>query len=648
MCGQEQARASSEERPASPRRDALATIIAVLLAVLVFATAVAVDPRAEAAFYAPKRFISLGGAALLSIILLAGASGARSPAASGHRLRGSGGALIWLLLVGVTGALISVALSPRRILAMDSLRAGALIALMLPIGASRALDHPRGALWVWALTAAGLLNGAAFALQRHGMFPLLDAQAIAGRAGTGGFAGNEGQLAAELALTTLLVLGHASARRNRMARIALAIVGACLAAFLLACASLTATLAVATGGAVFIAVRFGRRAALPVAVFALLAMVVATAVFAPLRTRAEEAAQAIRSGDWNRATTSRLAPWAAAAALVAQRPLVGFGPGTFGSEYVGARLQAELFLHKRLLIPKITATFDSAHNEYLQAAAELGLVTTAAVVAAIALLVAGLARGCVRSELCRAHDVALLLPAIIAGLVLALAWFPLRQPAACMTLLLVCGRAGRLVAPRLLPAGGVNRGLRVGLAALLALAFLPELDRYRAERKLYAGTTAVRSALLAERSGARSRELLALGRQTPAAVGPHLPGNPGPLLTAGAALLAARDPAAALEIYGHALAEGERAETVLNLGRAYAMLDHRPEALAAFVRAVWVNPELLADCPAAARPLVSMEIYRLTALLEQGRLKSPPPLPLHTGAAVARPRREQSSDSRGQ
>ena len=94
----------------------------------------------------------------------------------------------------------------------------------------------------------------------------------------------------------------------------------------------------------------------------------------------------------------------------------------------------------------------------------------------------------------------------------------------------------------------------------------------------------------------------------------------------GAAELVAGAPERALSAYRAALELGDRAEIHLNLGRAWAMLDRREAAFAAFVRSVWINPELLEALPAAARPLVERELARLTGLLAEGRLEGPPRL----------------------
>ena len=106
-----------------------------------------------------------------------------------------------------------------------------------------------------------------------------------------------------------------------------------------------------------------------------------------------------------------------------------------------------------------------------------------------------------------------------------------------------------------------------------------------------------------------------------------LPADPRPVLAAGAIELVAKKPQDALAHYRDAMVLGERAETDLNAGRALAMLDQRPEALAAFVRAGWLSPYIVLSMPTAAQPLVQQETARLEEKLRAGELSAPPPLP---------------------
>ena len=88
-----------------------------------------------------------------------------------------------------------------------------------------------------------------------------------------------------------------------------------------------------------------------------------------------------------------------------------------------------------------------------------------------------------------------------------------------------------------------------------------------------------------------------------------------------------RQPERALEYYRAALATGERAEIDLNLGRAYGLARSRESAMAAFLRAGWISPEILGALAEPVREPVLAEIARLERELRAGRLSAPPPLP---------------------
>lgn len=162
--------------------------------------------------------------------------------------------------------------------------------------------------------------------------------------------------------------------------------------------------------------------------------------------------------------------------------------------------------------------------------------------------------------------------------------------------------------------------LRIGAVIAMGLAIWPEVGRYVAERELHEA----RSAVLVGGSDAR----LEWGRAKAMDAAARIPEDSRGLLIAGGALLLARRPADGFELYRRAFLLGERAEIDLNLGRAYAMLDRRKEAFAAFVRTIWVNPLLIDDLPRAAQPLVVAEVARLEALLRSGGLKQAPAIQL--------------------
>jgi len=163
------------------------------------------------------------------------------------------------------------------------------------------------------------------------------------------------------------------------------------------------------------------------------------------------------------------------------------------------------------------------------------------------------------------------------------------------------------------------------VAALVALV-LPELSRYRAERRVGFATNAFRALL--ERAGdpETARNILEVGALALSSSG-ALPGDPRPWMLVGSSFLVTGQPERALEFYREAFATGERAEIDLNLGRAYGQLHRGESERAAYVRAGWVSPDILASLPEAARTDAQAEIARWSAALSEGRLEAPPPLP---------------------
>ncbi len=171
----------------------------------------------------------------------------------------------------------------------------------------------------------------------------------------------------------------------------------------------------------------------------------------------------------------------------------------------------------------------------------------------------------------------------------------------------------------------VARGLLLTVA--LAFGLAPEFPRYRAERELRVASDALRLVVsrpadVADPPGALER-IGAVANSAASA----LPYDPRPWILAGSARLVAWQPDRALEHYRKALALGERAETDLNLARAYEALGETQKASGAYMRAGWISPVLLPLLlPDVAAPITA-EVARLEAELKAGRLKAPPPLP---------------------
>ena len=167
-----------------------------------------------------------------------------------------------------------------------------------------------------------------------------------------------------------------------------------------------------------------------------------------------------------------------------------------------------------------------------------------------------------------------------------------------------------------------------GLLLVLALAALvaPEFARYRAERRVGYATASFRSLLDRAGDPETAQNIQIVGALALSTTG-ALPGDPRPWMLVGSSFLVTGQPERALEFYREAFATGERAEIDINLGRGYGMLRRADSAEAAYVRAGWVSPDILATLPDAERGKAQAEIARLSSLLAEGKLDSPPPLP---------------------
>ncbi|HTD52548.1 MAG TPA: O-antigen ligase family protein [Thermoanaerobaculia bacterium] len=432
-----------EKRP----RDLSARIAAGSLAVAFLGAGLAVDSGADASFDAPKRltallFIGLAAAALSF-------SRWQNPFAredfSSPRdwtLLLAGGALLW--------ALFSAFLSPHRTLALDSTRALLLYALLLPIGASRALAKG-GRFLLGTFLAVAAVNAVISILQSRGLYHPFALQTDPGsRESTGGFVGNVGYLAVALALAAVCALALVLSSRRFLVR-ATAAGGALLfAGGLLVNRNLTSLTALLAGSTILLLAIWGRRALLPVAGL-VLTLVLAVAAYSPMRMRVLDSISAARAGDWNRVLTYRVGPWKAAMAMARERPLFGFGPGTFGAEYIPHRLNVEIESRRRYDNPLRTSSYSEAHCDYLQPFAEAGLPAGLAALGSVAFLFIGLARSLARRDWDHRQEAILLMAILGAGAAAALTWFPLQRPISSIPLLLAAGRAWRISGT---PAGG--------------------------------------------------------------------------------------------------------------------------------------------------------------------------------------------------
>jgi hypothetical protein len=433
-------------RPAPSSGDPGAWIAASALAAGIVGACLAVDTAAESAFDAPKRLV-----VLVAIAAASGALLALPPAASGRRWWSwrLGTTAQRVALVALSSALalavVAAVLSPRRGASLDTARVIVLSALLVPLGASRALAGTRAQVVLGAFVGACVVNASVSLLQFWGGLRLFRVETVGGRLEVSAFVGNDGVLALSLALAGVTCLALALSAPSRAARAAWAGGVALLLVALAVTQNLTAVAALVSGSTVLVALTV--RGRVLVGALAVVAVVVGTLTIHPgLSRRVQETVELVRSGDWDPVVTYRLGPWAAAVEMARTRPLIGWGPGTFGAEFVPHRLQAEFRFHRRFVNPFLAGSYAEAHSEYLQAAAEAGIPAAAAALVALVTLIVGLvskvrliADGPSRRE----AMVALVL--LCAGGAAALTWFPLQRPITAVPLLLAAGRAWRLL-----------------------------------------------------------------------------------------------------------------------------------------------------------------------------------------------------------
>jgi O-antigen ligase len=363
---------------------------AALLALATALSLVVFDVRAEASFDAPRRLVAmLGIAAALTALAFARDVRVRSWTRGQKAIVACAGGAAML-------ALLSAWLSPHRAVALDALRTMVVFA-MVSLIAALAEDA-----WRWvthAFVAAAGLHAIVSLGQALGVAQPLSFAGGGGRGTASGLTGNSGLLGLVCALAVLFLVPRLT--RKSFAMWALV-------------AILLAAMAINRSITPFAALLAGMLVQMPWAraraAVASLAIVFAFAATDTL-ARVDEL------------LTYRLGPWKAALAMIAERPLLGYGAGSYGAEY--AR-HADV----RFANPHLIGSFAQAHNDLLQSAAELGIPAAMLLVAASLLLVRG------------GRD-RVVVSILVAGAVASLTWFPLQRPETAMMLLAACGRAWR-------------------------------------------------------------------------------------------------------------------------------------------------------------------------------------------------------------
>jgi O-antigen ligase len=240
-------------------------------------------------------------------------------------------------------------------------------------------------------------------------------------------AGNPGDLAAYLVLPCLIAQWMLARRQKPW--IVVAALAVCVGALAMT-QTLAALVAVAVGSLVLWTLILPRRqAARVLGGGAVVALVLVLAV-APLRQRVAAKIGQARQGDWNMVLTGRLDGWRAATWMLREHPWTGVGHGAFRPEFVAAKL-ALLDRGAQFDAQQLQPVFANAHNEYLEAAADLGVPGLLALGWALWVLGRAVYRRAVPAEASGspssdASDRAFAIAGAVALAVLSLAYFPFR------------------------------------------------------------------------------------------------------------------------------------------------------------------------------------------------------------------------------
>ncbi len=466
------------------------------------------------------------------------------------------------------------------------------------------------------LVACGAVTGLLAFVQRFAGILRLPIEAPEPRFHATAWIGNPGDVGAALVIPALLAASRLARGERRLAT-GVALI-ACVAG-LGAAGTLAPLAAFAAGAALIVGLDFRRRF-LP----AVLASAVVLALLAGSGVLGR-VAEKLASGDVTKLTTQRDIGVLAALETIREHPLLGIGPGGFASGFVRARLAAEERTGRRLVHHSSVAHFDNAHCDPLTVAAEAGIPTALALMAALGALLAGLLGAARREGQGPTGDLVpaeALLPALAAILVLALANFPIQivpvsGPFALLAGLSL-GRIGGPIAPPARPAakaGLVFVALLLAVGATLRLGSGLALARAESELKAAPVTKGLERRELAYSALAHARRAVAL---RPRQATSHL--------ALGSALASLADVDGAVASMERSFALEERAETLLNLGLLSLAKGDEATARDFFVRAVWLLPTLVAAIPPGGDPdSVVAETARLEAALPSGGV--PPPLP---------------------
>ena len=335
------------------------------VALLLVVVSVLLLPRQASAFVLPKR-LAAEVLALLSLACLWPALGARSWSEVLRRPAALRALAPLTLVVAAT-----LAWSEHTAITVDAVLSFVIGAACLVVWSEgferRELDR-----LFTLLAGLGVLQAALAVCQYHDWFdPLVFEQTWGVRRGITALVGAPGDLGAYLLLPLLWVQARWPDQTSRRGRWHLVAASVVLVYGLAVTGTLTAIgAAVASSLVLWWRSRHRRRilgtVALVVA-FGGLAMLASS----PLRNQVEDKVAAAAAADLNRLLTGRVDGWRVAGAMLRERPLGGVGWGAYRAEFGPTKLslaQEAVEFYPEHVFP----TFQNAHNELLEVAAESG------------------------------------------------------------------------------------------------------------------------------------------------------------------------------------------------------------------------------------------------------------------------------------
>jgi O-antigen ligase len=350
------------------------------------------------------------------------------------RLR-AGDAPVLIAIVAVVWSLVTALASTNRVLSAFAFVRVAVLASFFLAAYMLLSDKPLS-VSLWILLIPALINAALSSSQELNIWtPFRFNEPFTHHFVSTALIGNVNDVGAYLIVPALAAIVGALAAPS-MRRVLLPAALLLIVALVLN-QTLTAFVAFAAGATTLMLVMLNGRKRL-IAVAVITALVITTvATFPPLRTRAGVIRKAFRDGRYDDIVTGRLPAYAAAWAMIEQRPLIGLGPGTFGFHYYFFRLRMEQRFPFLLTSNTRMQNFGEAHNDHLQVAAEAGIPAFLILVAALTQLAAITIRG-PRAELSdvRTRFAQLLaLPLAVSLFVLMLAQFPLQLASSTVAIL---------------------------------------------------------------------------------------------------------------------------------------------------------------------------------------------------------------------